>query len=138
MGRQKKGSHYNRGLNGTCDPACDTAACSSHPLSRCFHQQCEAASKTEFLTEGEESLLVERSDFQSGDVMLAGYWYAKTGEAVKGVVVIAPDFCGSHHRFMAWIDYFASNGYDVFDGSPEPDQVLMERILEWFDACCTK
>lgn len=79
-----------------------------------FQQQCEAASKTEFVAEEHEGLLVERSDFQSEDVTLAGYQYSKGGQAVKGVIVIAPDFGGSHEPYMAWIDYFTSNGYEVF------------------------
>ena len=79
-----------------------------------FFRQCENSSGMEFSVEEDGSLQVERSDFQSEDVTLAGYQYSKSGQVVKGIIVIAPDFGGSHDPYMAWIDYFTSNGYDVF------------------------
>lgn len=62
-----------------------------------------------------EGLEMERSDFTSGSNILAGYKYSKKGQAVRGVVVIAHGFgCGGQKLYMAFADYFTSNGYLVF------------------------
>lgn len=58
---------------------------------------------------------MERSDFQSEDVTLAGYKYSKANQEIKGVVIIAHGLGGGgHNTYMPFIDYFTSNGYYVF------------------------
>ena len=80
-----------------------------------FGERYETASWLEFSVEDYEGLQMERSDFQSEDVTLAGYKYSKANQEVKGVVVIAHGLGGGgHNTYMPFIDYFASNGYYVF------------------------
>ena len=79
-----------------------------------FGEHYETASWLEFSVEDYEGLQIERSDFQSEDVTLAGYKYSKDNQAVKGVVVIAHGLGGGHNTYMPFIDYFTSNGYYVF------------------------
>ncbi len=80
-----------------------------------FGTRYETASWMQFSVEDYEGLKVERSDFQSGDVTLAGYKYSKNNQKVKGVVVIAHGLGGGgHNTYMPFIDYFTSNGYYVF------------------------
>ena len=68
-----------------------------------------------FSVEDYEGLTVERSDFLSDGVTLAGYKYFKRGQEVKGVVVIAHGLGGGgHNTYMPFVDYFTSNGYYVF------------------------
>ncbi len=63
-----------------------------------------------------DGLKVTECTFPSNDgQLLAGYQYAKDGQQVKGVVVIAHGFGGGgHNTYMDFADYFASNGYLVF------------------------
>ena len=62
-----------------------------------------------------DGLLVERSDFDSQGVNLAGYKYSREGMQPKGVVVIAHGLgSGGHSNFMPFIDIFTSNDYYVF------------------------
>ena len=80
-----------------------------------FGDRYETASWLEFSVEDYEGLQMERSDFQSEDVTLAGYKYLKADQNVKGVVVIAHGLGGGgHNTYMPFIDYFTSNGYYVF------------------------
>ena len=60
-------------------------------------------------------LVVERSDFASGGVTLAGYKYSKDIKSVKGVVIISHGLGGGgHNAFLPFVDIFTSNGYYVF------------------------
>ena len=80
-----------------------------------FGTRYETASWLQFSVEDYEGLQMERSDFQSKDVTLAGYKYSKASQEVKGVVVIAHGLGGGgHNTYMPFIDYFTSNGYYVF------------------------
>ena len=80
-----------------------------------FGERYETASWLEFSVEDYEGLQMERSDFQSEDVTLAGYKYSKANQEIKGVVIIAHGLGGGgHNTYMPFIDYFASNGYYVF------------------------
>ncbi|MBR7116975.1 MAG: alpha/beta fold hydrolase [Clostridia bacterium] len=80
-----------------------------------FGGRYETASWLEFSVEDYEGLQMERSDFQSEDVTLAGYKYSKADQEVKGVVVIAHGLGGGgHNTYMPFIDYFTSGGYYVF------------------------
>ena len=80
-----------------------------------FGERYETVSWLEFSAADYEGLQMERSDFQSEDVTLAGYKYSKANQAVKGVVVIAHGLGGGgHNTYMPFIDYFTSNGYYVF------------------------
>lgn len=80
-----------------------------------FGERYETASWLEFSVEDYEGLQMERSDFQSEEVTLAGYKYSKADQEVKGVVVIAHGLGGGgHNTYMPFIDYFTSNGYYVF------------------------
>lgn len=75
----------------------------------------ETVAWREFSVEDYEGLKVERSDFQSEDVTLAGYKYSKADQEIKGVVVIAHGLGGGgHNTYMPFADYFTSNGYYVF------------------------
>lgn len=80
-----------------------------------FGTRYETVSWMQFSVEDYKGLEVKRSDFQSGDVTLAGYKYSKNNQEVKGVVVIAHGLGGGgHNTYMPFIDYFTSNGYYVF------------------------
>ncbi len=80
-----------------------------------FGERYETASWLRFSVEDYEGLQVERSDFQSGNVTLAGYKYSKEAQAAKGVVVIAHGLGGGgHNSYMPFVDYFTSSGYYVF------------------------
>ena len=80
-----------------------------------FGERYETASWLEFSVEDYEGLQMERSDFQSEDVTLAGYKYSRADQEVKGVVIIAHGLGGGgHNTYMPFIDYFTSNGYYVF------------------------
>lgn len=80
-----------------------------------FGERYETASWLEFSVKDYEGLQMERSDFQSEDVTLAGYKYSKKNQEVNGVVVIAHGLGGGgHNTYMPFIDYFTSNGYYVF------------------------
>jgi alpha-beta hydrolase superfamily lysophospholipase len=80
-----------------------------------FGERYETASWMQFSVEDYEGLQMERSDFQSKDVTLAGYKYSKNNQEVKGVVVIAHGLGGGgHNTYMPFVDYFTSNGYYVF------------------------
>lgn len=80
-----------------------------------FGARYETASWMKFSTNDYADLQMERSDFQSGKVTLAGYKYSKPGQAIKGVTVISHGLGGGgHNAYMPMIDYFTSNGYYVF------------------------
>ena len=80
-----------------------------------FGERYETASWLEFSVEDYEGLQMERSDFQSEEVTLAGYKYSRADQEVKGVVIIAHGLGGGgHNTYMPFIDYFTSNGYYVF------------------------
>ena len=80
-----------------------------------FGERYETISWMQFSVEDYEGLQMERSDFQSEDVTLAGYKYSKADQEVKGVVVISHGLGGGgHNTYMPFIDYFTSNGYYVF------------------------
>ena len=80
-----------------------------------FGTRYETESWMQFSVSDYEGLKMERSDFPSGDVTLAGYQYSKVGQEVNGVVVIAHGLGGGgHNTYMPFIDFFASNGYYVF------------------------
>ena len=80
-----------------------------------FGERYETVSWLEFSAADYEGLQMERSDFQSEDVTLAGYKYSKANQEVKGVVVIAHGLGGGgHNTYMPFIDYFTSGGYYVF------------------------
>ena len=77
-----------------------------------FGERYETASWLEFSVEDYDGLQMERSDFQSEDVTLAGYKYSRANQKVKGVVVIAHGLGGGgHNTYMPFIDYFTSNSY---------------------------
>ena len=62
-----------------------------------------------------DGLKVERSDFESCGVALAGYKYSKESQDVKGVVVVAHGLGGGgHNGYLPIIDKLTSNGYYVF------------------------
>ena len=62
-----------------------------------------------------DGLIMERSDFDSDGVNLAGYKYSREGMQPRGVVVIAHGLgSGGHNNFMPFIDIFTSNDYYVF------------------------
>ena len=80
-----------------------------------FGERYETISWMQFSVEDYEGLQMERSDFQSEDVTLAGYKYSKANQEIKGVVIIAHGLGGGgHNTYMPFIDYFTSNGYYVF------------------------
>ncbi len=80
-----------------------------------FGTRYETVSWMQFSVEDYEGLQMERSDFQSEDVTLAGHKYSKENQDIKGVVVIAHGLGGGgHNTYMPFIDYFTSNGYYVF------------------------
>ena len=80
-----------------------------------FDSRYETVSWMRFSVEDYEDLQMERSNFQSGDVTLAGYKYFKPEQDVKGVVVIAHGLGGGgHNTYMPFVDYFTTNGYYVF------------------------
>jgi len=80
-----------------------------------FGERYETASWLEFSVEDYDGLQMERSDFQSEDVTLAGYKYSKANQEIKGVVIIAHGLGGGgHNTYIPFIDYFTSNGYYVF------------------------
>ncbi len=80
-----------------------------------FGTRYETVSWMEFSVEDYEGLQMERSDFQSENVTLAGYKYFKADQEIRGVVVIAHGLGGGgHNTYMPFVDYFTSNGYYVF------------------------
>ncbi len=80
-----------------------------------FGTRYETISWMQFSVEDYDGLEMKRSDFQSGDVTLAGYKYSKNNQEVKGVVVIAHGLGGGgHNTYMPFIDYFTSSCYYVF------------------------
>ena len=80
-----------------------------------FNTYYRTVSWKKFSLDDYKGLQMERSDFKSKDVTLAGYKYSKPNQAVKGVVVISHGLgCGGHNMFMPFIDYFTTNGYYVF------------------------
>ncbi len=80
-----------------------------------FGERYETAPWLMFSEADYEGLMMQRSDFQSEDVTLAGYKYYKENQEAKGVVLISHGYGGGGHNvYMPFIDYFTSNGYYVF------------------------
>ena len=80
-----------------------------------FGERYETVSWLEFSVEDYEGLQMERSDFQSEDVTLAGYKYSKADQDVKGVVVIAHGLGGGgHNTFLPFIDNAVNICVQVF------------------------
>ena len=72
-----------------------------------FGERYETASWLEFSVEDYEGLQMERSDFQSEDVTLAGYKYSKADQEVKGAVVIAHGLGGGgHNTYMPYLKLY--------------------------------
>jgi len=62
-----------------------------------------------------DGLKVERSDFESDGITLAGYKYSKENTDSKGLVILAHGLGGGgHNTYMPFIYEFTSNGYSVF------------------------
>ena len=80
-----------------------------------FGKRFETESWALFSVYDYEGLRMERSDFQSDDITLAGYKYSKHNNETKGVIVIAHSLGGGgHNMYMPFVDYFCSQGYYVF------------------------
>ena len=80
-----------------------------------FGMRYETESWRKFTEADYEGLMMQRSDFDSEGVNIAGYKYYRDGIQPKGVVVIAHGLgCGGHNVFMPFIDTFVSNDYYVF------------------------
>ena len=80
-----------------------------------FNVRYTTASWMAFSVDDFDGLQVERSDFESDGVTLAGYKYSKNISDAKGVLVVAHGLGGGgHNSYMPIINYFASNGYYVF------------------------
>ena len=80
-----------------------------------FGRRYETPTWMEFSVADFDGLQMERSDFLSDGVMLAGYKYSKSNQEVKGVVILAHGLGGGgHNSYMPLIDFFTSNGYYVF------------------------
>ena len=81
-----------------------------------FSSRYETLSWMEFSVSDFEGLTVERSDFQSDGVRLAGYCYQSAAcESPRGVVVVAHGMGGGgHNTYMPFIDRFTAAGYLVF------------------------
>ena len=80
-----------------------------------FYTRYETPTWRKYSIEDFEGLSVERSDFESNGVTLAGYKYSKEEKTEKGVVILAHGLGGGgHNSYMPFIDVFTSNGYFVF------------------------
>lgn len=80
-----------------------------------FNVRYRTASWIRFELKDFEGLLMEESYFPSDDgQMLAGYRYSKADQEVRGLVVLAHGIGAGHNPYMAFADYFTSNGYYVF------------------------
>ncbi len=80
-----------------------------------FSSRYETAPWLTFSPADYDDLIMERSDFLSGNVTLAGYKYTKDAASAKGVVVISHGLGGGgHNTYMPFIDTFTSAGYFVF------------------------
>ena len=81
-----------------------------------------------FSPEDFSGLKVERSDFSSDGLTLAGYKYSKEGQTVKGVVIVAHGLGSGHSPYTPFINEFVSNGYYVFSydahGNDNTDKVV--------------
>lgn len=80
-----------------------------------FGKRYQTPSWIKYSTGDFDGLQVERSDFQSAGVTLAGYKYFKNSQKINGLVIVAHGLGGGgHNSYMPFIDYFTSNGYLVF------------------------
>lgn len=80
-----------------------------------FDRRYETAAWMEFSAQDFNDLCVQRSDFESDGVTLAGYRYAVGDVQPKGVVVVAHGMGGGgQNGYMPMIYAFASGGYAVF------------------------
>ena len=80
-----------------------------------FGRRYETPTWMEFSVADFDGLQMERSDFSSDGVTLAGYQYSKADQNIKGVVILAHGLGGGgHNSYMPLIDFFTSNGYYVF------------------------
>lgn len=79
-----------------------------------FSYRYETPQWLKFSVDDFEGLTVERSDFDSDGVTLAGYKYEKTGDK-KGILIISHGLGGGgQNTYMPIADYFTSNNYYVF------------------------
>ena len=80
-----------------------------------FSTRYETLDWMSFSVQDYEGLQMQRSDFESGGVTLAGYKYSKQASVVKGVVIIAHGMGGGgQNAYMPFADCFTSAGYLVF------------------------
>ena len=80
-----------------------------------FSTRYETLDWMSFSVQDYEGLQMQRSDFESGGVTLAGYKYSKQASDVKGVVIIAHGMGGGgQNAYMPFADCFTSAGYLVF------------------------
>lgn len=84
-----------------------------------FGKRYQTIKQYEFSVSDFENLQMQRSDFISNNVKLAGYKYSKSlneqNPKIKGLVIIAHGLgCGGQNSYMRFADYFTSHGYYVF------------------------
>ncbi len=80
-----------------------------------FGTRHETLSWMTYNTEEYEGLSVERSDFVSDGITLAGYKYSRDDSEARGLVIISHGLGGGgHNTYMPFIDSFTSHGYRVF------------------------
>ena len=79
-----------------------------------FWNRYETVQWAQFSVDEFPGLAVERSDFESDGVLLAGYKYTKTGTDPKGVIILSHGLGGGHNTYMPIIDQITSGGYYVF------------------------
>ena len=80
-----------------------------------FDKRYETKNYLQYTVEDFDGLMMERSDFESDGLCLAGYKYSKKCENIKGLVIVAHGLGGGgHNAYLPFIDYFTSNGYYVF------------------------
>ena len=80
-----------------------------------FDKRYETKSYIEYAVEDFDGLVMERSDFESDGLRLAGYKYSKEQSEIKGVIIISHGLGGGgHNSFLPFVDLFTANGYYVF------------------------
>ncbi len=110
-----------------------------------FGSRYETPSWMEFSIEEFEGLQMERSDFESNGIKLAGYKYYKNIHDIKGVVIISHGMGGGgQNAYMPFTDFFTSRGYYVFaydacgNDNSEGDSVegLPQGLIDLNNAIC--
>lgn len=82
---------------------------------KAFGQRWEPESWMEYSVSDFDGLHMERSDFLSDGITLAGYRYFGDCDTISGVVIVAHGMGGGgQNEYMPVIDYFVSNGFYVF------------------------